>query len=282
MDRWPWLLPVLAFLIPTRRPPAIAGADLPGSAITHALASVSGLVSEERVSGLGIISVSSKQGVSPVRFPQFSLAHRGSSTSDNTALWTASRPTRTPRQEYHHQRAHSQAGRTKSWQIRLRQIGRGAAENLFFLFEPTVSFTKFSKLLGLSFGSHWFLYGFDSLLTEPLIQCPTWIPKSFAIILTVTPGSRAATTPKDILTEDLWARSRQTTSSQANKNQPSQTSPTRATAPLGFCPSWLVVSACWRTRWRWIRLWNTTVRFIPTFVGSQWRVHRPCWNCGRF
>lgn len=71
-----WLLPVPAFLLPKSRPPLVFLADFPGGAITHILASVSGFVSEELVTKLRIISVSVKQSVSPVRFPQFSRACR--------------------------------------------------------------------------------------------------------------------------------------------------------------------------------------------------------------
>lgn len=76
VDRRAGLLTVLAALLPERAPPAVVRADPPGSPLGHDLAGVAGLVEEEPVTELGVITMGVEQRVGPVGLFELGVGDR--------------------------------------------------------------------------------------------------------------------------------------------------------------------------------------------------------------
>lgn len=76
MDRWARLLPVHGALLPERAPPAVVGTDPPRGPLSHRLAGLTGLISQEPIPELRVITMGVEQGVGPASLHQLGIGHR--------------------------------------------------------------------------------------------------------------------------------------------------------------------------------------------------------------
>lgn len=134
VHRWAGLTVLAAPALTERAPPAVVRADPPRGARRHRLTRVTGLINQEAIAELGIISVSVEQGVGPIRLGEFGVGDRlGQPPVIGLAGELA--PGTSPPRGSRRRRAPLRAGRPFSRQIGLRQIGRGPAQHLVLLLE---------------------------------------------------------------------------------------------------------------------------------------------------
>ena len=144
----PGTLAVLTALLPERGEPLVVATDLPCRPLVHHLAGISRLVDQEAIPVLGIIQVGVQQRVRPVGLDQFGLG-------DLMSPPAVVRPAGELQDPQGHRDGDPVIGelaheRVQPFrQVRLGQVGSGAAEDLVLLLQQAVSAAGLSQLRGL-------------------------------------------------------------------------------------------------------------------------------------